>query len=97
MKNPVALMFVASSAVVAAHAAEPNPPPATPLSDGQRIDSLIQQNQSLVEEIQRLTVVFERPKTKEEAFAVCMQAAKGQTSPMAAESIGRHCDQLLKK
>jgi hypothetical protein len=74
-----------------------NPLPAAPLSDTQRIDSLIRQNQILVEEIQRLRAEAERPKTKEEAFAACMQAARGQSSPMAAESIGGHCDLLLKK
>lgn len=97
MKSTVASILVAAGAVFAAHAADPNPTPATPLSDGQRIDFLLRQNQMLAEEIRRLRLESELPKTKEEAFAACMQAAKGQTSPMAAESIGGHCDLLLKK
>jgi hypothetical protein len=97
MKSAIAFILVASSAVVAAHAGEPNPTAAVPLSDSQRIESLIRQNQLLVEEIQRLSIESERPKTKVEAFASCMQATKGQSNPMAAESIGEHCDLLLKR
>lgn len=66
-------------------------------TDRERIDSLIQQNQILIETIRSLKLESDRPKTREETFAVCMQAAKGETSPMAAESIGGHCDQILKK
>ena len=97
MKSALAVILLASSAVFAAQAAEPGSKAATSLTDSQRIDSLIQQNQLLVEEIQRLRAESDRPKSREEAFAACMQATKGQTSPMAAESIGGHCDQLLKK
>ncbi len=96
MKTIVAFILGVSVVAAAAQAAEPNPS-AAPTSDSQRIDSLIRQNQLLAEEIQKLRAESDRPKTKEEAFAACMQAAKGQTSPMAAESIGGHCDLLLKK
>jgi hypothetical protein len=97
MKSTMAIILLASSAVFGAQATEPSQLPTTPLSDSQRIDYLILQNQLLAAEIQRLRVESERPTTKEEAFAACMQAAKGQTSPMAAESIGGHCDLILKK
>ena len=88
MKSVIASIVVAAGVVFAAHAADPNPTPATPLSEGQRIDSLLRQNELLVEEIRQLRLESERPKTKEEAFAACT---------MAAESIGGHCDLLLKK
>ncbi len=97
MKNTIAILLIASSVVCGVHAAEPSPIKVENLSDSQRVDYLIRQNQLLAEEIQRLQVDSARPKNKEDAFAACMQAAKGQTSPMAAESIGDHCDQLLKK
>ena len=97
MKSAIVSILVASGAAVASHAAEPNPTAATPLSDSQRIESLIHQNQLLVEQIQRLTIDLERPRTKAEAFASCMQATKGQTNPMAAESIGEHCDLIMKR
>ncbi len=97
MKNTLAIILVASIVVFGAHAAEPNPTTVASLSDSQRVDYLIRQNQLLVEEIQRLRIESARPKTKEDTFAACMQAAKGQTSAMAAESVGGHCDQLLKK
>lgn len=97
MKSAIVSILVASSAAVAAHAAESNPAAATQMSEGQRIESLIRQNLLLVEEIQRLRIDLEKPKTREEAFASCMQATRGQTNPMAAESIGEHCDLILKK
>ena len=79
----------------------PAPLPSQPVSslksDQERIDYLIKQNQMLIEVIKSLKAESDRPKTKEEAFAACMQAAKGATNPMSAESIGGHCDQLLKK
>jgi hypothetical protein len=96
MKNTFAFVLVAATTAFGAYAAEPSSQPAESLSDSQRIDYLLRLNQSLMDEIQRLTADFERPKTKEETFVACMQAAKGQTSAMAAESIGSHCDQLLK-
>jgi hypothetical protein len=67
-----------------------------PKTDQERIDSLIRENQMLTEMISGLKLESERPKTKEEAFVACMQAAKGSPSAMAAESIGGHCDQLLR-
>ncbi len=91
----VSLMLIGGLFATACVAAEA--PPATPETDQQRIDSLIGQNRMLAEEIKGLQVEYERPKSKEEAFAACMQAAKGATSAMAAESIGEHCDQLLKR
>ena len=97
MNNTIAIAVLALSVAFGARAAEPAPTTQTALSDSQRVDYLIRQNQLLVEEIQRLKAESDKPKTKEEAFVACMQAAKGQTSPMAAESIGGHCDQLLKK
>jgi hypothetical protein len=98
MKLVIAPFLVAAVLVSASSfAAEEALDPAAPKSNQERIDSLVQQNQALIEEIKRLRVEAERPKTQEETFAACMQAAKGQTSPMAAESIGEHCDQLLKR
>ena len=97
MKSAIAILLVASSIDCTTQAAEPPPVTAAPLSDSQRVDVLVRQNQLLLEEMQRLRIDSERPRTREDAFVACMQAAKGQTSPMAAESIGGHCDQLLKK
>ena len=97
MKTIIACLLVATCAAGAALAAEPATAPSAPLSAEQRIDALIQQNQALVEQVKRLATEADRPKTREEAFASCMQAARGQSSAMAAESIGSHCDQLLKK
>lgn len=96
MKSKYALVLSFCFAC-AANAAEPAAPAQAPMSDKERIDFLIRQNKALVDENERLHGLCERPKTKEEAFAACMQAAKGDKSPMAAESIGEHCDQLLKK
>ena len=96
MKNTLAFVLVAVTTAFGAYAAEPSSKPAESLSDSQRIDYLLRLNQSLMEEIQRITADLERPKTKEQNFVACMQAAKGQTSAMAAESIGSHCNQLLK-
>lgn len=97
MKNTIAILLLASGFASAVCAAESRPESTAPMSDKQRIDGLIRQNQMLMEENARLKGQGTRSRTKEEAFAMCMQAAKGQTSPMAAESIGSHCDQLLKK
>lgn len=65
-------------------------------TDQEQIDSLIRQNLVLTEMIASLRAESERIKTREEIFSACMQAAKGSNA-MAAESIGGHCDQLLKK
>ena len=69
-------------------------PATAPMSDQQVIDNLVQQNKMLIAENLRLS---KRPTTREEAFAMCMQAAKGDKGAMAAESVGEHCDQLLKQ
>ncbi|MBV8465366.1 MAG: hypothetical protein JO218_05415 [Burkholderiales bacterium] len=90
------LMSVILAAGLACHAQAAETSQAA-MSDKERIDALIRQNQALLEENQRLHLQCTAPKTKEEVFAQCMQAAKGETSPMAAESIGGHCDQLLHK
>jgi hypothetical protein len=97
MKSFCTAMLFASALASVHCAAQDKPAPAGPLSDRERIDYLLRQNQMLMEENVRLKSLSSRPRTKEEAFAVCMQAAKGETNPMAAESIGEHCDQLLKR
>ena len=97
MPRTMAIFLVSSILSSGAHAAEPASAPPATMTDKERLDYLIRQNQLLTEDNSTLRTQCERPKTREEAFAACMQAAKGQTSPMAAESIGGHCDQLLKK
>lgn len=67
-----------------------------PLSDKERIDQLIQQNKMLIAQNALLVEQCERPKTKEEAFAQCMQAARGEKSAMATESVSANCRLLLK-
>lgn len=93
----LAILALASTLSFPVHAADPGATGAAAMSDKERIDSLIRQNQILAEDNATLRSQCEKPKTREEAFAACMQAAKGGSSPMAAESIGGHCDQLLKK
>jgi hypothetical protein len=97
MKNAIATFLVAASLASSVCAAQDHPTAPAPMQDKERIDYLIKQNQMLLEENIKLKGQCERPSTKEEAFASCMQAAKGGTSAMAAESIGSHCAQLLKK
>jgi hypothetical protein len=97
MKLIIVSLLIAAGFVGSLHAAEEMPGPTALKSDQERIDYLIKQNQMLIEVIKSLKAESDRPKTKEEAFAACMQAAKGATNPMSAESIGGHCDQLLKK
>jgi hypothetical protein len=94
MKSLFAGLLVCAALAGASCLADDRPGAAAPMSDAQRLDTLIRENQRLVEENTRLS---SRPQSREEAFAICMQAAQGQTSPMAAESIGEHCDQLLKR
>jgi len=94
MKHACALMLIAFGLASTVSPADDKP---SPLSDKERIDALIKQNQMLIEDNMRLRAIAERPKTREEIFATCMQATKGETSAMAAESIGEHCDQLLKR
>jgi len=84
-----------TSALVSVNCAAQDKP--APLSDRERVDYLLKQNQMLMEENARLRKQSNQPHTKEEAFAVCMLAAKGETSAMAAESIGEHCNQILKR
>jgi hypothetical protein len=86
-----ALLF-SGQLLAGAWAAEEKTALPAPLTDSERIDSLIRQNQILLSENTRLARL---PRTKEEMFVSCMQAAKGQTSAMAAESIGGHCSKLL--
>ena len=97
MKSMIASLVLIGGFVATACAAADMPSATTALTDQQRIDSLTHQNQMLVEEIKALQAEYERPRTIEETFAACMQAARGTTSAMAAESIGGHCDKLLKK
>ena len=97
MRNTLLSLLIAASAISGLSAAQEVPESAALKSDHDRVDALIRQNQLLIETIKSLKLESDRPKTKEEAFAACMQAAKGVRSPMAAESIGGHCDQLLKR
>lgn len=101
VKSTLALLVLAASATTVARAADATAPQATApqaaaLTAEQRIDALILENQALAEQVRRLASEAARPRTREEAFASCMQAAGGKTSAMAAESIGSHCAQLLK-
>jgi Tfp pilus assembly protein PilN len=89
-----AVLVLSAGLVSAALATEPAAS-APSSSDKALMDYLIRQDQLHTEEIARLKAELGRPKTRQEAFAACMQAAKGQ-SAMAAESIGEHCDRLLK-
>lgn len=89
MKYLTTLLLAASLAAPAAAAD-------APLSDKQRIDDLIQQNKMLIAQNAQLMEQCERPKTKEEAFAHCMQAARGEKGAMATESVGATCRLLLK-
>lgn len=67
-----------------------------PPTDKDRIDQLIAQNKALIAQNTLLLEQCERPRTKEEAFAQCMQAARGDKGAMATESVGASCRQLLK-
>lgn len=97
MKSTRIALLLSMTLIAGMPAAQEKTAPAAPMSDQERIDSLIKQNQLLLAENARLTSLADRPKTLEETFAVCMQSAKGQTSAMAAESIGSHCDRILKQ
>lgn len=88
---------VASAALILSAAALAGEPPApVPSGERERLDALIKQNLLLTEEVLRLRPLADRPRTNEELFAMCMQAAKGQGA-MAASAIGSHCSQILKK
>ena len=97
MKVKIFCFLAAANVIWAVCAATDTLAVTAPKTDQERIDSLIKQNQMLTELVTSLKIESERPRTKEEAFTDCMQAAKGSRSAMAAESIGGHCDQLLKK
>lgn len=90
--NRILTAVLVLSAMAAGVTAAQDKAPSSPLSDKDRVDALIKQNQLLLDENARLNGL---PKTREQAFAVCMQAAKG-TGAMAAESIGEHCKQVLR-
>ena len=92
---PISILALASS-VFAAEAAT-IAPPGTTASDKERIEYLIRQDQLHTEEIARLKAEIDRPKTRPELFAACMQAAKSQTTAMGAEAVGEHCDKLWKQ
>ena len=93
------LAMLSLSIVLAANAAEPaaGAAPGPTASDKERIDYLIRQDQLHTAEIARLRAEIDRPKTRAELFAACMQAAKSQTSAMGAEAVGEHCDKLWKQ
>lgn len=67
-----------------------------PMTDKERLDQLIEQNKMLIAQNARLAEQCERPKTKEETFAQCMQAARGEKGAMATESVSANCRLLLK-
>jgi hypothetical protein len=101
MSKYLAAIAIAMSAVLVASARAGEPaastvPPAS-ASDKERIDYLIRQEQLHAEEIARLKAEVSRPKSKAELFALCMLAARNQTSAMGAESIGEHCDRIWKE
>lgn len=97
MKSTLASAFLTCSLFAGTCLAAEVPSLPMPETDQQRIDSLIHQNQLLAESLASLRNEVERPRTREEAFATCMQAARGTSSAMAAESIGAHCDKLLRQ
>lgn len=98
LKNSCAVLVLALGIAPIARAdANAAPTTAAASTDGERIAFLIAQDQRHSAEIARLEAeIAARPKNKEEAFATCMQATRGQSNPMTAESIGEHCDRLLK-
>lgn len=91
IKTLIASLIIASGLSAGACYAEP----LAPMSDKERIDNLVRQNLMLIEENQKLKSARETPQTTQQAFAFCMQAAKG-LGAMAAESVGGHCSKILK-
>jgi len=83
-------LLLAASFITPAFAAD------TAMTDQDRIDQLIQQNKALLAQNTMLLAQCDRPKTKEEAFAQCMQAARGEKGAMATESVSTSCRLLLK-
>jgi hypothetical protein len=96
---PLALSLAVALVSSPARAAEPAVEGALPptASDKEKIEFLIRQDRLHTEEIARLKAELDRPKTRAELFAACMQAAKSQTSAMGAEAVGEHCDKLWKQ
>jgi len=88
-------LVLASNAFSAEPAVAATPGPSA--SDKERIEYLIRQDQLHTEEIARLKAEIDRPRTRSELFAACMQAARSQTSAMGAEAVGEHCDKLWKQ
>lgn len=86
----LALLLLAASLTAPASAAD------AALSDKERIDQLIQQNKMLLAQNSLLLEQCGRPQTREEAFAQCMQAARGEKGAMATESVSANCRLLLK-
>ncbi len=86
----LASLLLAASVAAPALAGDPA------MTDKERIDQLIQQNKALLAQNAQLQEQCDRPKTREEAFAQCMQAARGDKGAMATESISASCRQLLK-
>lgn len=97
MKTIIAALLISAGFASSACAAQDKLASAAPMSERERVDYLLKQNQMLMEENTRLRNLSDRPKTKEEAFAICMQAVRGEKSAMAVESVGGRCDQLLKR
>lgn len=87
----LATLLLAASCTAPALAAD-----APPMTDKERIDQLIQQNKALIAQNSLLLERCDRPKTREEAFAQCMQAARGEKGAMATESVSANCRLLLK-
>lgn len=86
----LATLLLAASFAAPAFAAD------APMTDKERIDQLIQQNKALIAQNTLLLEQCDRPKTREEAFAQCMQAARGEKGAMATESVSANCRLLLK-
>lgn len=91
MKAMIACLLIATALASSATFAQSG----APMSDKERIDSLLRQNQMLMDENVKLRAARDTPHTTHQAFAHCMQAAKG-LSAMAAESVGGHCSKILK-
>ncbi len=89
-------MRILATALLAASLACPAFAADAPLSDKERIDQLIQQNKMLIAQNAQLLEQCGRPQTKEQAFAQCMQAARGEKGAMATESVSANCRLLLK-
>lgn len=99
MKKSFAALLLSlsfASGAWSATTASPGSDPVCANGEQARIEQMSRQLELLTDEISKLRTEVARPKTKAEAFAFCMQATKTASSAMAAESIGEHCDRLLK-